>query len=123
MKRLQIKQKLVSKKFYVHEKVLRTRNCRRRFFKSLLPEKTQRKHVNQTTAIKIAIELTTILHNLHENINNNQHVANTFHKGDSHIFVSKDELIVIVSGTLFQILGAMYDTVPVPYLTVLGLLE
>ena len=39
MKRLQIKQKLVSKKFYVHEKILRTRNCRRRFIKNLLPEK------------------------------------------------------------------------------------
>ena len=26
-------------KFYVHEKILRTRNCRRRFIKNLLPEK------------------------------------------------------------------------------------
>ena len=26
-------------KFYVHEKNLRTRNCRRRFIKNLLPEK------------------------------------------------------------------------------------
>ena len=26
-------------KFYIHEKFLRTRNCRRRFIKNLLPEK------------------------------------------------------------------------------------
>ena len=26
-------------KFYVHEKILDTRNCRRRFIKNLLPEK------------------------------------------------------------------------------------
>ena len=26
-------------KFYVHKKILRTRNCRRRFIKNLLPEK------------------------------------------------------------------------------------
>ena len=26
-------------KFYVHEKILRAQNCRRRFIKSLLPEK------------------------------------------------------------------------------------
>ena len=38
-------------KFYVHKQILRSRNCRRRFIKNLLPEKTQRKHVNQTTAI------------------------------------------------------------------------
>ena len=39
MKRLQIPQKLVYEKFYVHEKILRTRDCRRRFIKNLLPEK------------------------------------------------------------------------------------
>ena len=39
MKRLQIPQKLVYKQFYVHEKVLRTRNFRRKFVKNLLPEK------------------------------------------------------------------------------------
>ena len=39
MKRLQTPQKLVYEKFYVHEKNLRTRNCRRRFIKNLLPEK------------------------------------------------------------------------------------
>ena len=38
-------------KFYVHEKILRARNCRRRFIKNLLPEKRKEKHVNQTTAI------------------------------------------------------------------------
>ena len=39
MKRLQIPQKLVYEKFYVHEKILRARNCRRKFIKNLLPEK------------------------------------------------------------------------------------
>ena len=39
MKRPRIPQKLVYGKFYVHEKVLRTRNCRRKFIKNLLPEK------------------------------------------------------------------------------------
>ena len=36
---LQISQKIVCEKLYVHEKILRTRNCRRRFIKNLLPEK------------------------------------------------------------------------------------
>ena len=49
MKRLPIPQKLVYEKFYVHEKILRTRNCRRKFIKNLLPEK--KNHVNQTTLI------------------------------------------------------------------------
>ena len=31
--------KLVYKKIYVQEKILRTRNCRRKFIKNLLPEK------------------------------------------------------------------------------------
>ena len=39
MKRLQIPQKLVYEKFYAHEKILRTQNCRRKFIKDLLPEK------------------------------------------------------------------------------------
>ena len=39
MKRLQIPQKLVYEKFYVHEKILRTRNCRCKFIKNLLSEK------------------------------------------------------------------------------------
>ena len=39
MKRLRIPQKLLYEQFYVHEKVLATRNCRRKFFKSFLPEK------------------------------------------------------------------------------------
>ena len=29
----------MSEKFYVNEKILRTRNCRRRFIKNLVPEK------------------------------------------------------------------------------------
>ena len=36
MKRLQIPQKLVYVKFYLHEKILRTQNCRRRLIKNLL---------------------------------------------------------------------------------------
>ena len=39
------------------------------------------------------------------------------------ILVSKDELILIVSGTLLQILDAIYDTVSVSYLNVLGFVE
>ena len=39
MKRLQIPQKLVYEIFYVHEQILRARNCRREFIKNLLPEK------------------------------------------------------------------------------------
>ena len=38
MKRLQIPQKLVFKKIYVHEKNLRKRNCRRKVIKNVLPE-------------------------------------------------------------------------------------
>ena len=33
------RKKLVYGKFYVHEKILRTRNCRRKFIKNLLPKK------------------------------------------------------------------------------------
>ena len=53
-------------------------------------------------------------------------------KGQSHsdfhlrIFVlkdSNDELILIVSGTLLQILDAIHETASVPYVTVLGFLE
>ena len=39
MKRLQIAQKLVCKKFYVHQRILRARNCRRKSIKNLFPEK------------------------------------------------------------------------------------
>ena len=39
MKILQIPQKLVHEKFYVHEKILPTRNCLRKFIKNLIPEK------------------------------------------------------------------------------------
>ena len=39
MKRLQIPQKVVYENFYIHEKVLRTGNWRRRFIKNLFPEK------------------------------------------------------------------------------------
>ena len=39
MKRLQIPQKLVYEKINVHQRNLRTRNCRRNFIKNLHPEK------------------------------------------------------------------------------------
>ena len=39
MKRMQIPQKLVYEKFYVHEEILRTRNCHCKFTKNLLPDK------------------------------------------------------------------------------------
>ena len=39
MKRLQIPQKLVYENFYLHEKILGTRNCRLKFIKNLLFEK------------------------------------------------------------------------------------
>ena len=39
MKRPLIPQNLVYEKFYVHEKILRTQNYRRRFIRNLLPEK------------------------------------------------------------------------------------
>ena len=38
MKRLQIPEKLVYEKFYVHVKILRMRNCRSNFIKNLLTE-------------------------------------------------------------------------------------
>ena len=43
MKRLQMPQKLVYEKFYVHGQTLLTRNCRREFLKNLLPEKRKEK--------------------------------------------------------------------------------
>ena len=46
MKRLQIPQKLVYEKFHVHEKILRTRNCRRKFIKNILPEKRNNRDLN-----------------------------------------------------------------------------
>ena len=51
MKRLQILQKIVCGKFYVHEKISRTRKWRRRFIKNLLSEKRKENMWNQTTAI------------------------------------------------------------------------
>ena len=39
MKRLQISQKLVYEKCYLHKQILRARNCRTKFIKNLLPEK------------------------------------------------------------------------------------
>ena len=42
IKRLQIPQKLVYEKFYVYEKLLRTRNCHGKFIKKLLPEERKK---------------------------------------------------------------------------------
>ena len=39
IEKLSIPQKLVYGKLYVNEKILRVRNCRRRFIKNLPPEK------------------------------------------------------------------------------------
>ena len=36
---MQIPEKLVYENFYVHEKILRTRSCRRKFTKNLITEK------------------------------------------------------------------------------------
>ena len=41
MKRQEIPQKLGDKKFYVHEKILGTQKCRRKFIKKFLPEKRE----------------------------------------------------------------------------------
>ena len=41
MKRLQLPQKLVYEQFYIHEKILRIQNCRHKFIKNLLPEKSK----------------------------------------------------------------------------------
>ena len=42
MKRLQIPQKLLYEKYYVHEQILRARNCRGKFIKYLFPEKRKK---------------------------------------------------------------------------------
>ena len=47
MNRLKIPQKLVYEKFYVREKILRIRNCRRKFIKNLLPEKRKNMQTKQ----------------------------------------------------------------------------
>ena len=39
MKRYEMPQKRGHKKFYILEKILRKRNCRRKIIKNLLPEK------------------------------------------------------------------------------------
>ena len=38
---MQIPQNLMDEKFYVHEKILSIRNCRRNFIKNLLTEKSK----------------------------------------------------------------------------------
>ena len=39
MKRMKIQQKFKYETFYIHEKILFTRNCRHKFIKDLLTEK------------------------------------------------------------------------------------
>ena len=55
MERLQIPQKLVYEKFYVHKKILRTRNCHSKFIKNLLPGK--RKEIMQTKQTRFKFRL------------------------------------------------------------------
>ena len=55
MKRLQIPQKLVQEKFY--DKILRTRNCRRKFMKNLYPEK-RKENIYLIGEKKLGIKLT-----------------------------------------------------------------
>ena len=52
-----------------------------------------------------------------------QQLHSDFHFRIFDIKDSTDKLILIVSGTLLQILDAIYETVSFPYLTVLGFLE
>ena len=52
MKRLQIPQKLLYEQFYVDEKILRTRNGRRKFIKNLLPEKRKENMQNKQPRFK-----------------------------------------------------------------------
>ena len=70
------------------------------------------------------------MHNFHEKINNSTNIIKEPNmlqifctKGDRHILIYQDELIFIVSRTLLQILGAICNTVLVPYVTALGFLE
>ena len=62
MKRLKILQNLVYEKFYTHEKILRTRNCRCRYIKTLLPEK--RKENMQTKQPPFKSRLNYVIYTL-----------------------------------------------------------
>ena len=55
MIKLQIQQKLEYEKFYVYEKILRTRNCRRKFIKNLLPK--ERKENMYTKQLRYKLRL------------------------------------------------------------------
>ena len=62
MKRLQISQKLVYGKLDVHEQILRTRNCHRKFIKDLLPEK--RKENMQTKQPRFKSRLNKVFYHI-----------------------------------------------------------
>ena len=44
--------KVVYAKFYVHENILRTRNCRRKFIKNLLPKKRKENTETKQSRLK-----------------------------------------------------------------------
>ena len=58
---MQIPEKLVYEQFDVHENIWRTRNCRRKFIKNLLPEKRIEKARKSNKRDLMAIELKEIL--------------------------------------------------------------
>ena len=61
---MQIPQKLVYEKFYVHEKILRTRNCRRRFIQNLLPEKRKENMQTKQPRFKSRLNKVIVLMNI-----------------------------------------------------------
>ena len=62
MKRLQIPQKLVHEKLYIHEKILRTQNYRRKFIKNLIPEKCKENMRTKQPQFKSPLSYTSILY-------------------------------------------------------------
>ena len=62
MKRLQIPQKIVHEKTYIHEKILRTQNYRRKSIENLLPEKRKENMRTKQPQFKSPISYTAILY-------------------------------------------------------------
>ena len=56
MKRLQIPQKRVDGKFYLHEKILRAQNCRRKFIKNLLPVERKKNTLTKQSRFKLRLK-------------------------------------------------------------------
>ena len=56
MKRLQIPQKLVNGKFYLHQKILRTQNCRLKFIKNLLPVERKKNTLTKQSRFKLRLK-------------------------------------------------------------------